>query len=639
MTFVVFYPFAAAVCYVLLRRDKNKRIWSNVMVCAGLVELIAAICLLPGEPSTKEAGLFTFTCGNYARILSIVTAFGWTVAALFSKEYMKDDINIARYDFFSLLTLGAASGVFLAGDLMTLFCFFEIMSFTSFMWVAHRQTRAALYASGTYLGISVAGGMSILMGLFIIYAGEGGNWIYAAAVCMIAGFGAKAGAFPVHAWLPNAYMEAPAPATALLSAVLSKTGIWGIWLLSQNDAYCYPGEFVLVIGVITMVYGGLRGVFSSSLKVTLAYSSMSQIGFILTGLGIMGIVNVPEKEDLYNMAVSGTFLHMINHSVIKLVLFLAAGIIFMNVGSYELNRVRGFGRKKPFLFVTFFLAAAGVGGIPLLNGYYSKTLLHESIALCGAYTGNQFIKASEYLFLFSGGLTAAYMIKLFMIVFVEKNEDNALQSEYESKKKYASVPTKSAVLLCALPIPLIGISAIFSDENIFSLSNLSSALISIIIGIIVYIAAVRLMMYNKKSMRYVDIFPKWMDMEKYVYRAVFFKAVPFVLGIISRVLDSFADMLVIILRKTLYREKALPYELPEGNRITHRIGHSMENIRRIYYTVTKKDYEPKYYEHELALKNTDFFESLRIIERSLSFGLLMFCIGLLLTMAYLLIKN
>lgn len=310
------------------------------------------------------------------------------------------------------------------------------------MWVAHRQTKESAYAAGTYLGIAIAGGMAILMGLFIVYSrigtlyfgkvcwetvslisvGADPTWLYVAAVCMFAGFGAKAGAFPVHVWLPDSYTQAPAPATALLSAVLSKTGVFGLMLVSLELLPLQGswGVFLLVIGVITMVVGGIRGVMSENFKTTLAFSSMSQIGFVLTGVGMQVLLaemaagfygdteRFEEAVGVFGMAVNGTFIHMVNHALVKLVLFMTAGIVLAQAGGYELNKVRGFGRKKPFLLVTFLLAAAGVGGIPVLNGYISKTLLHESIveytSLLGdaaALTG--FMKAVEGLFLFSGG--------------------------------------------------------------------------------------------------------------------------------------------------------------------------------------------------------------------------------------------
>lgn len=714
MIFAVFFPFIAAFLVWLV--SKKKAFSANIMIIISVVELIATNFMLVSDMTggvvqnlalSGVGGLgISFKYIGFKGVFGVLTAVAWFVTFLFSKEYMKNDTNVIRYDIFNLMTLGATMGIFYAADFFTLFFFFEIMSFTSFMWVAHRQTEEAEYAAGTYLGIAIAGGLSILMGLFIVYHQFGTltfdelqkisfanmeqdkTMLYVAAGCMFAGFGAKASAFPVHVWLSQSYTEAPAPATALLSAILSKTGVFGILLvtvelLPMNGGW---GMFVLATGIITMVVGGIRAVLSNNLKTTIAYSSMSQIGFILFGVGMMDLLGelahmweildgeiLEEVMKAYNMAINGTFIYMINHSLAKLVLFLVAGVVFMHVGSYDLNQVRGFGRKKPFLFVCFVLAAAGLSGVPLLNGYVSKTLLHESIVEYmnvlvqvpdyAPYTVD-LMKKLELLFLFSGGLTLCYMLKLFVVLFVEKNTDSKQQRQYEETKRYASVTSKIAIGLCALPIPFIGllpnvVAKAIADygygitlpgteqlkEHItyFSLENLKGAFISITVGVVLYFLVVRLVMLQKKGKQmestYVDIFPKWIDLEKYVYRAVFFRAIPFVLGITSRILDSIVDTCVVLLRKTVYKDLKLPYELPEGNVVTHDVAVSMENIRKVYCQATGKNYEKKNYEHKIALKNEDFFENMRIIERSLSFGLFMFCVGLLLTLVYLIMVN
>jgi hydrogenase-4 component B len=273
-----------------------------------------------------------------------------------------------------------------------------------------------------------------------------------------------------------------------------------------------------------------------------------------------------------------------------------------------------------------------------------------------------FMKAVEYLFLFSGGLTVAYITKLFVVLFIEKNDDEKVQAEFDGKKEYASSVTKIAVALCALPIPFIGvlpnivarkiagygfvdsyINYMYEFENAsvnyFSLKNLSGAVISIVVGAVVYVLVVRLWMLHKKEVGYREIYPKWLDMEKYIYRAVFYTAVPFVLGIISRILDSVVDIVVVFLRHTVYCDRELPYELPEGNHLGHDIGRSMERIYKLYCGIVKKEYKPKNYEHKIAIIGEDLFENMMIIERSLSFGLFMFCVGLGLTLMYLLMVN
>ncbi len=509
--FAVIFPLIAGFFLWLLFRNKrsegDRSALSIAMIAVSVIELAAVVnlfvCDLSGVGFDRVwlgwgvGGLgLSFRYTGFRGIFGMQAAFAWFVTFLFAKQFMKNDTRVIRYDFFNLMTLGATMGIFYAADFFTLFFFFEMMSFTSFMWVAHRQTYASQYASGTYLGIAVAGGMAILMGMFIIYVSFGtldfaalGELraaeslpVFAAAICMFLGFGAKAGAFPVHVWLPASYTEAPAPATALLSAILSKTGVFGL-LLVTVDLLAFSsnwGKLILVVGIVTMVLGGIRGVMSANFKTTIAYSSMSQIGFILVGVGMQALAAEAmafgsaegmsaEAYQVYHMAVNGTLLHMINHSLVKLALFMIAGIVFLNVGSYELNKVRGFGHGKPFLLVVFLLAALGLGGIPFLNGYVSKTLLHESISgyaevlngLSGAGVSAglspAFIKGTEYLFLFSGGLTLAYMAKLFVVLFVEQNEDSLLQYEYEEKSRYASVFSKAAVALCVFPIPLIGL--------------------------------------------------------------------------------------------------------------------------------------------------------------------------------------
>lgn len=243
------------------------------------------------------------------------------------------------------------------------------MSFTSYTWVAHEETKEALRAAETYLAVAVIGGLVMLMGLFILYrelgtleitalaeavrshtlAGESGavryRNLFIGASCLLFGFGAKAGVFPLHIWLPKAHPVAPAPASALLSGILTKAGIFGVLVVScsllQFDVRW--GALILFLGVLTMFTGALLALFSVNLKRTLACSSVSQIGFILIGIGMQGLLG--EEGSL---AIRGSLLHMVNHSLIKLVLFMAAGVVFMNLHKLNLNEIRGFGRKNLF---------------------------------------------------------------------------------------------------------------------------------------------------------------------------------------------------------------------------------------------------------------------------------------------------
>ena len=272
-----------------------------------------------------------------------------------------------------------------------------------------------------------------------------------AGVCCLVGFGAKAGMFPLHIWLPKAHPVAPAPASALLSGILTKSGVFGILVVSRYLLWADTdwNQLLLLLGTVTMVLGAVLALFSIDLKRTLACSSMSQIGFILLGVSMQGYLGAENA-----LAAWGTVLHMLNHSLIKLLLFVAAGVIYLgNHHSLDLNEIRGWGRNKPWLKIIFFMGGASIAGVPGFSGYVSKTLLHESIVeyihelnhLGEAATTFQVV---EWLFLISGGLTAAYMTKLFVCIFVE-----ARPAEHPlGVQDYMSRPTQISLTIGALII-------------------------------------------------------------------------------------------------------------------------------------------------------------------------------------------
>lgn len=642
---------------------------------------------MPGWETTLEYTIpgicgfgLHFRMDGFRLIYALVAALMWTMTTLLSGEYFTHHEHVSRFYLFLFWTLGATLGVFLSADLLTTFIFFEIMSFTSYVWVAQEENVPSLRAAETYLAVAVIGGLVMLMGIFLLYHELGTveisrllaaaetcadkKLLYAAGVCMLVGFGAKAGAFPLHIWLPKAHPVAPAPASALLSGILTKTGIYGTLILSCNlflhdNAW---GMLILTLGVITMLGGAVLAVFSLDLKRTLACSSMSQIGFILVGIGMQGLLG--EENAL---AVHGTMLHMVNHSLIKLVLFMAAGVIYMNVHALDLNVIRGYGRKKPLLKGIFLTGALAISGVPVFAGYVSKTLLHESIV---EYAGGGLFTAIEWIFLFSGGLTVAYMTKLFVAIFVEKNADKDRQASYEEKKPYMNRASSFALTASALVLLLWGlVPGLTMDPAArlgqgfmklqeageavayFSWKNLSGGLISIGIGVVVYLVFVRgvLMISNaKEGMRsflkwnvpadYVNRWPARLDLEELLYRPLLLGLLPLVCGILCRVLDSMVDLLVVLLRKTLYRDSPLPHEREEGNTLTAAAGHVLNAVQWLGNRTWKHGHPTsREYVHLLAMKHAEIKEDGFIIRRSLSFGLLLFCVGLGLTLVYILL--
>ncbi len=488
--------------------------------------------------------------------------------------------------------------------------------------------------------------------------------LYIAGGCTFVGFGAKAGAFPLHIWLPKAHPVAPAPASALLSGILTKAGIFGVLAVGCN-VFLYDarwGMFVFSIGLVTMFVGALLAVCSVDLKRTLACSSMSQIGFILLGTGMQGILG--EENAL---AVRGTLLHMVNHSLIKLALFLIAGVVVMNVHKLNLNEIRGFGRKKPFLKACFLAGALGISGIPLWNGYISKTLLHESIVEGIAHAGelSGFLRMSEWIFLVSGGMTLAYMTKLFVAVFVEENQDAAEQERFDGMKRYLSPVSAAAIGVSAAALPLLGFLPHLTSDAVadlgqgfmhlegavhtvayFHAANLKGGLISIAIGILLYLALRKLTMGagtardagQKAVSVYRDRWPGWLDLENLLYRPALLSVLPFVARVVCRVLDSLAEWVILLLRKTVFADRSIPHELPEGTEFTHLLGAALDRLRILKRKLLKQPAPEREvsFEHKLAVQREKILETNMIIQRSLSFGLLLFYVGLVFTLIYLL---
>lgn len=706
LAWIVFFPLAGAgVTYLAGRADKRFR---DYMACAVAVTefLMTMIVLVTMKDQTAGVELpgicqmgLKFETDGFRAVYGTVAAFMWMMTTLFSTEYFRHYRNRNRYYLFMIMTLGATEGVLFSADLYTTFIFFEMMSFTSYVWVAQDERKESLRAAETYLAIAVIGGLVILMGLFLLYHQTGtlmidelyqacrGKNVLAACVCMFVGFGAKAGAFPLHIWLPKAHPVAPAPASALLSGILTKTGIFGILVISCKILFhdARWGTFVLLVGVLTMAAGAVLAVFSIDIKRTLACSSVSQIGFILVGIGMQGLLG---EENI--LAVRGTMLHMVNHSLFKLTLFMAAGVIYMNLHKLDLNEIRGFGRNKPLLKLAFLSGALGIGGVPLFSGYISKTLLHESIVEYVGIAGksDQILGASdirlvEWLFLISGGLTVAYMLKLFMAVFVEENKDRQRQKAYDDlKDSYMNTMSKIVLGICAVLFPLMGIlpdrfmtwmadlgqtfmGAEEAAEQIswFDMTNLSGSLISVLFGAAVYLLVIRGWMMRKQadgSKEYVNCWPAVLDLENYLYRPVLLQILPAVAGGVCKVLDKLVDVfakiqplaayveasffntiqdpVIVEMKKDIYHGSEEPDDPEEGNPVTHVLGKCCNAVKHLLNaTVWKKHPCKTDFKHKFALRYEQFRENMILIGRSMSYGLLLFSLGLCITLIYLLI--
>ncbi|MGM9538209.1 MAG: complex I subunit 5 family protein [Candidatus Onthomonas sp.] len=581
---------AGPVVYLWGRR--GRKVWPGVAAVLAL-ELCLALLLTRFVDETlllpELCGLgISFSAAGLQIWLCILAGFLWLVSGLFSGKYFEQDGKSHRYYMFLLLTEGAIMGVFLSADLFTTLIFFEMMSFASYPMVIHRETKEALRAGASYLTYAVLGGMVSLMGLFLLWnllgtlrfgelsaaaAAYTGSPValYAAGGLALVTFAAKVCMFPLHTWLPGSYAEAPSPATALLSGIITKAGIFGIFGLTAKlflwDAGW--GNAILIFGIATALVGGTLALFNTNLKKTIAYSSMSQIGFILVGTGMTALLG--EENGL---AVWGSILHLTNHSLIKLVLLLTAGVVVYHVQDLDYNAIRGFGRGKPALAFAFLMPALGVMGIPLWNGYISKTMIHEAIVEyielleeAGGAAGMYHV--IEWLFLMAGGMTVGYMTKLFVCIFVEKNTDAGLQSKYDGLNgRYLSKLWFVLLDGCALLFPVLGMTASVTMEQIaaytqdflgsgveetlhyFSWTNLKGGCISILIGAVLYFALVRTVVRTKSGYR--NCWPAALDLENRIYAPLLFQALPFLGALCARFAGSLFEWFTALCNRVLF---------------------------------------------------------------------------------------
>ena len=652
---LVFLPIIISPFFYILGL-RNEDLRDNCAIGLTFFELALSLLLahrviITGGASLDIPGIFWgglhFDVDGFRSIYSIITSVMWAGTTLFAREYFRREREgLARYWLFVILTLGATQGVMLSADLMTTFVFFEILSLTSFTWVIHEETKGAIRAAYTYLFIAIIGGLILFMGLLLMQATVGTLYfadmrsaielaateglrdsaaagganvpvsaavilsaeacrrrILAAGICILLGFGAKAGMFPVHVWLPKAHPVAPSPASALLSGILTKVGVFGI-LMTATKAMVTNltfGTIIFSLGVVTMFLGALLALFSVNLKRTLACSSMSQIGFILVGIGssVLARSLFEDGGEAFVLAYSGTMLHMVNHSLLKLVLFMCAGTVVMNIHALDLNAVRGYGRNKLPLKIAFLLGAVGIGGVPLFNGYVSKTMLHEGIVVLYEMIEEELpaferavglLRCAEWIFLISGGLTCAYMLKLFICVFVEKNEDPVRQAFFDVDDYCMNTASKIAVCGGSAYMVLLGIPAVMKnlaafmtgEEEIlefhaFTFGNLKGGGISILIGLFVYLVLVRHVFI--RDGRYMNLWPEKLDLEDLLYRPLLTLWLPNIFGeiarvfgenrilkplahaavfagtFIGRVLSDSLDAAAVFLRKTVMRER------------------------------------------------------------------------------------
>jgi multicomponent Na+:H+ antiporter subunit D len=366
-------------------------------------------------------------------LLLIISIIGF-LSAFYSISYV--NIYTAERKFFILFSLMVAgmNGIVISGDIFNIFVFLEIASIASYALVAFGIDKKELEASFKYQILGGIASLFILLCIGLIYwqtgtlniadisnqLTSGGLFVRLVAVIFIVGFGLKAAVFPFHAWLPDAHSSAPSPISAMLSGVLIKAvGLYVILRLFFN-MFAISQEMAMIItvlGTLSMVIGGILAIGQWDIKRMLAFSSISQVGYVILGVGIgMLILSQNGDKTIASLSILGGLFHLLNHSVFKSLLFLGAGSVEFRTGERDMRKLGGLNNIMPVTSSSSMIGSLAISGMPPFNGFFSKLII-----IVAAVQARYYFLA--LLAVIISVVTIGYFMKLQKFTFYNKKSD------------------------------------------------------------------------------------------------------------------------------------------------------------------------------------------------------------------------
>jgi len=500
---LVLWPLVAALAVALLAASNRRGASALSVVGTGATLLLAfALFAFDGTATVRIPALLSvleLRADPAGLLFALVAAMVWFAVSVYSLGYLRDNPAADRLRVTSLVVLSGNLGVFVAGDWLSLLVFFEAFGLTGLLFVVHSGDAAARRAGVKYFWMTLLGGVALLAGIALLQQaagtlalapvpdGEAARW---ALLLMLVGFGVKAGMFGLHIWLPDAHSAAPAPASALLSGVMIKAGAYGIFRCFENfSADAGFGVALLCLGLAGMLVGAVAALAQRHAKRLLAWSSISQMGFILAAFGAAALAG----PDGVSGRAAG-LLHAFNHALFKSALFLAVGALVHAAGSANLDRLGGMHRRAPLLFVLLLVAAAGIVGLPPLNGFASKTMIHH--ALADLATRNEAFAVVEWGYYAASVGTAAMFVRLVQRLCAQPPADAPATSRMPVSMSLAVGMLAGLIVVAglmpgllteSLVLPALGVSAAAHDLDLLhhSLADRISPFVILLIGLAV----------------------------------------------------------------------------------------------------------------------------------------------------------
>ena len=457
MMLAVFIPILWGLA-LLVKPEFKKR---NALLAATGVGLFTTAVLACGVIAGGDAELLLFSLGEkmniyfridaVSRLFAVIVTVVWVLAGFYAFEYMKHEKEEKRYFGFYLMVFGVLFALCFAGNIITYYLFYEMMTLLSVPIVLHSKSKEAIMGGLKYLFYSLFGAYMVLFGIYFLnkytltlnfvpggslnMEAVAGNesLLLVVAFVMIMGFGVKGGMFPLHAWLPTAHPVAPAPASASLSGIIVKMGVLGIFRVVY---YMFGAEFLrgtwvqtawMTLTLITVFMGSMLAYREKLMKKRMAYSTVSQISYILFGMSL-----------LQSDGLTGSLLHVVFHAFIKSALFLVAGAIIYKTGKTMVDDLKGIGKEMPITIWCYTFASAALIGIPPASGFISKWYLAIGALESGIAV---FSWLGPVVLLISALLTAGYLLPITVNGFLPGADFN-----------YAGLKKKEPVKMMVVPI-------------------------------------------------------------------------------------------------------------------------------------------------------------------------------------------
>lgn len=466
----VFFPFIIAILIAILKLDTKKR---NIFASVGIILNFLIVLSVFSFVGEGEIHLFKlnefldiyFKIDKLSILFSLLVSILWIFTTFYSMEYMTHEGKENRFFTFFSATLGVTLGIAFSGNLITLYAFYEFLTLATFPLVIHTDSKAALKSGKKYLIYSFGGATLVLLGMILLFsitndttftphgilgglsADNKSLYIISYSV-MFLGFGVKAALVPFHSWLPAA-MVAPTPVSSLLHAVaVVKSGIFALIRMSyfifgaEIIKELHVNIFLSILIVLSILMGSFLALHQENLKKRLAYSTISQLGYILLGIVILN-----------EHAFVGALLHLINHAVIKIVLFFCVGAIMYTTHKTDISQIRGIGKQMPITMGCFAIASISLIGIPPTNGFVSKWALAQ-----GGLTAGKI--GFPAILLLSALLTALYLLPIITEAFFKKPDSETIVVQEAPKKMLVPIVMITIIVVLLGLFPNVVISFI-----------------------------------------------------------------------------------------------------------------------------------------------------------------------------------